>query len=512
MGELTRQIKGSLERGFTRVMVRGEISGFRGANPRGHLYFSLKDVDACVDAKIWASTAQRLKFKLRDGLSVVAEGSIDVYEPQGRYSLIITRVEPEGVGALALAFQQLKDRLQEEGLFGERRKRPVRDIPFLPRRIGVVTSLSGAALSDFLRILHQRHPRLPVLICDSRMQGESAVREVVSALERLARTDVDVIVVTRGGGSMEDLWTFNEERVARAIHACPVPVVSAIGHEVDFTIADFVADLRAPTPSAAAERLAPVLRDLELGLAMSSRRLHKAAERRVLDARQRLMASRSRLADPRRLLGQKQMHLSEQAEQLGRLLRGQLRKLQERHRQLEAQLHRQRPQARLNAQRQRLARLSEQLQASLRERLRTDREQIARAQLSIARNSPRGEVQRQKRQVQALRTRLMMRQRELLSDHQRGYHRLLNRLEAMNPLKVMARGYSVTFRRADGRVVRSSADVQVGDELAIRFAPGSCATLAECEEVDARVTAVKPREGTAVQSDQAGLAPDEGLP
>ncbi|HEX4804230.1 MAG TPA: exodeoxyribonuclease VII large subunit, partial [Myxococcaceae bacterium] len=168
VGELTRDIKATLERGYARIWVRGEVSGFRGPNARGHLYFSLKDADACLDAKMWASAAQRLKFSLRDGLSVIAEGSIDLYEPQGRYSLIVQRIEPEGEGALALAFQQLKERLAAEGLLGDNRKRPPRTIPFLPRRIGVVTSLHGAAIRDFLRVLHHRHPRLSVLVCDAR--------------------------------------------------------------------------------------------------------------------------------------------------------------------------------------------------------------------------------------------------------------------------------------------------------------------------------------------------------
>src|SRR5262249_51733887 len=200
VGELTRDIKLTLERGYSRVWVRGEVTGFRGPNARGHLYFSLKDADACLDAKIWASTAQRMRFKLRDGLSVIAEGSIDLYEPQGRYSLIVQRIEPEGEGALALAFQQLKERLAAEGFFGERRKRPPRPIPFLPRRIGIVTSVHGAALRDFLRVLHQRHPRIPVLLCNARVQGEGSAFEVVRALRRLSRRDVDVIVLARGGG------------------------------------------------------------------------------------------------------------------------------------------------------------------------------------------------------------------------------------------------------------------------------------------------------------------------
>jgi exodeoxyribonuclease VII large subunit len=260
VSELTHAIKEVLQEGFAKVAVRGEISGFRGPNARGHLYFSLKDEDAVLDTKIWASTAQKLKFQLKDGMEVIAEGGIDLYAPSGRYSLIAQRLEPVGDGALALAFQQLKERLTAEGLMGEVRKRPPRPLPFLPRRIGVVTSRTGAALQDFLRVLHGRHPRLSVLVCHARVQGEGAAQEVVAALARLGKTDVDVVVVTRGGGSVEDLWTFNEEAVARAIHASPVPVVSAIGHEVDFTIADFVADYRAPTPSAAAERLSPVIR------------------------------------------------------------------------------------------------------------------------------------------------------------------------------------------------------------------------------------------------------------
>ena len=393
VGELTRDIKTTLERGYPHLWVRGEISGFRGANARGHLYFSLKDADACLDAKMWSSAAQRLKFNLRDGLSVIAEGSIDLYEPQGRYSLIVQRIEPEGEGALALAFQQLKDRLAAEGLLGEGRKRPPRAIPFLPRRIGVVTSLHGAAIRDFLRVLHQRHPRLSVLIYDARVQGDGSAGEVVRAIRRLARTNVDVIVLTRGGGSIEDLWTFNEEVVARAIHACPVPVVSAIGHEVDFTIADFVADLRAATPSAAAERLAPVLRDLELSLQTTAGRLRKSVERQILADRQRLQRLGARLADPRRILGQKQLHFSEQTERMVRAIgqsavirREQMRALQER-------LLRQRPQARLLRNRGQLAGLSERLRASVWESIQQRRHRLATARLELERSSPKSLVQ-----------------------------------------------------------------------------------------------------------------------
>ncbi len=399
VGELTAQIKGTLERGFTRVIVKGEISGYRGPNARGHLYFNLKDAEATLDAKIWASMASRLKFKLRDGLSVVAEGSLDLYEPAGRYSLIVSKLEPEGEGALALAFQQLKERLAAEGLFGERRTRAPRPIPFLPRRIGVVTSRTGAALQDFLRVLHQRNPRLSVLLADARVQGEGSAAEVVRAIRRLERTDVDVIVVTRGGGSIEDLWAFNEEVVARAIFGCRVPVISAIGHEVDFTIADFVADLRCPTPSAAAEKLSPVLSDLELQLATARQRLRKAVERRVLEHERALQAARARLADPRRVLGQKQRHLAEQGDRLVRRINALVRLGREKQRGLAERLHRQQPQSRLAQRRQQLQKLRDRLLAAIRETLRSEGQALARSRLAVERASPRATIAKERRRL-----------------------------------------------------------------------------------------------------------------
>jgi len=495
VGELTRDIKTTLERGYPHLWVRGEISGFRGANARGHLYFSLKDADACLDAKMWASAAQRLKFNLRDGLSVIAEGSIDLYEPQGRYSLIVQRIEPEGEGALALAFQQLKDRLAAEGLLGEARKRLPRAIPFLPRRIGVVTSLHGAAIRDFLRVLHQRHPRLSVLIYDARVQGDGSAGDVVRAMRRLARTDVDVIVLTRGGGSIEDLWTFNEELVARAIHACPVPVVSAIGHEVDFTIADFVADLRAPTPSAAAERLAPVLRDLELSLQTTAGRLRKSVERQILADRQRLQRLGARLADPRRILGQKQLHFSEQTERMMRAIRQSAGIRREQMRALQERLLRQRPQARLLRNRGQLAGLSERLRASIWESIRQRRHQLATARLELERSSPKSLVQKNHRALISLRSRLREQARNRASLEERRFHTLGARLEAMSPLKVMARGYSVVFRRDDQRVVRSASQVSPGDPVEIKLAGAGCEVPEDCERIDATVTATHPKRG-----------------
>ncbi|MHB8873038.1 MAG: exodeoxyribonuclease VII large subunit [Myxococcaceae bacterium] len=493
VGELTRQIKGTLERGFGRVLVRGEVSGYRGPNVRGHLYFSLKDKEGCLDVKVWASSARRLKFALRDGLSLIADGSLDVYEPQGRYSLIATRLEPEGEGALALAFAQLKERLAAEGLIGEKRKRPPRPVPFLPRRIGVVTSITGAALRDFLRVLHGRHPRLSVLVCDARVQGEGSAAQVVRAIERLSRTDVDVIVITRGGGSIEDLWTFNEEAVARAVFACRVPVVSAIGHEVDFTICDFVADLRSPTPSAAAERLSPVLRDLELSLATSAGRLRKAAERRVLEGRGVLARHARRLADPRRLLGQRALHLSEGAEAMARAVREGLKRRRLGFAALDERLSRQGPLARLGRDRQELRRLAERLKGWAREKVRAERARATLARRSFERAAPVRAIHLQRQHLRGLRGELATLERHAASDAGRSFHALAARLDAMSPLAVLARGYSVTFRRADGAVVRRAADVALGDEVAIRLAAPGSRTISECEEVDATVTGVKGR-------------------
>jgi exodeoxyribonuclease VII large subunit len=491
VGELTRQIKGALEGEFPWVCVRGEISGFRGANPRGHLYFSLKDRDACLDVKIWATQAQRLKFKLRDGLEVVAEGSIDLYEPQGRYSLIVQRIDPAGEGALALAFQQLKERLMAEGLFGDRRKRPPRPIPFLPRRIGVVTSRSGAALRDFLRVLHQRNPRLSVLLCDARVQGEGSAFEVVRAIHRLARTNVDVIVVTRGGGSIEDLWTFNEERVARAIHGCPVPVVSAVGHEVDFTIADFVSDFRAPTPSAAAEKLAPVLRDLELSLRTAEGRLRKAAERSVLSGRERLGRLSRRLADPRRILGQKRLLLSDDADRMIRAVRALLKARREQHRRLRERLGRQSPQLRLQRQTRQLADDRARLRRALVIQLRARRGLARRLGDRLARAAPAKRIQGEQRKLDSYRARLDVVHRHL-DERRHRFNELVAKLNALSPLDVLTRGYAVAFR-PDGHVLREASEVRPGDELTLRLSHARPLTVQDCEEIRATVTSIKRR-------------------
>src|SRR5215210_3084495 len=250
VSELTTEIRGLLEGQLGEMWVEGEISNCRLWNT-GHMYFTLKDEAAQIRAVMFRGTLRYLRFKPEDGLHVIARGRLSVYEPKGEYQLVCEHMEPHGLGALQLAFDQLKKKLHAEGLFDSARKRP---LPALPRRIGIVTSLDGAALRDIIKVLRRRHPNAHLVIRPARVQGEGAAAEITRALRAIGKVPgVDVVIVGRGGGSVEDLWAFNEEMVARAIAACPVPVISAVGHEVDVTIADFVADLRAPTPSAAAE-------------------------------------------------------------------------------------------------------------------------------------------------------------------------------------------------------------------------------------------------------------------
>ncbi len=250
VSQLTQRIREMLEERFFEIWVEGEISNCFVAKT-GHVYFTLKDAGAQIKAVMFRSDVRYLRFKIKDGLSVVARGRLTVYDPKGEYQIICQHLEPEGLGARQLAFDQLKERLAKEGLFDARRKRP---LPALPRKIGVVTSLDGAAVRDIVKVLRRRYANAHIVIRPARVQGEGAALDIARGMAAIGKVKgVDVVIVGRGGGSIEDLWAFNEEVVARAIAGCPVPTISAVGHETDVTIADFVADLRAPTPSAAAE-------------------------------------------------------------------------------------------------------------------------------------------------------------------------------------------------------------------------------------------------------------------
>jgi exodeoxyribonuclease VII large subunit len=303
VSELTRSIRGTLETKFRTVWVQGEVSNYK-AHPNGHQYFTLKDARSQIACVIWRDSMAPLRQPLADGARVQVSGIVTVYEARGQYQLSVQVVQPFGQGALQAKFEALKRKLEAEGLFDPARKRP---LPKFPRRIGIVTSSSGAAIRDILNILRRRAPWMSILISPVRVQGTGAAQEIAVAIRELSKpsenfTPVDLIVVTRGGGSIEDLWEFNEEIVARAIAAAEIPIVSAVGHEIDFTICDFVADLRAPTPSAAAELIVRDVVDLVRDLEGCTRRLGRELLNRVRDAQQRLDHARETL---RRCLGHK---------------------------------------------------------------------------------------------------------------------------------------------------------------------------------------------------------------
>lgn len=301
VGQLNRYVKSLLsgDRILNDVLVRGEISNFTCHFKSGHLYFTLKDAEASIKTVMFRSNAQVLRFAPENGMSVVVSGSVALYERDGSYQLYARDMQPDGIGALYLAFEQIKARLAGEGLFDEQRKRP---IPAYPETVGIVTSQGAAALQDMLHILGRRSPWVKILLCPALVQGEGAAKTIIEGIERLNGAGCDVIIIGRGGGSMEDLWAFNDENLARAIAASKIPVISAVGHETDFTIADFAADLRAPTPSAAAELAAQNSADVLYYLDSVSERCRRMTERALDEADRRLRDLRARMTTPAGIL------------------------------------------------------------------------------------------------------------------------------------------------------------------------------------------------------------------
>ncbi len=302
VSQLNRYVKSILESDhvLAGLMVRGEVSNFSRHYRSGHLYFTLKDDTAAIKAVMFRSYAAKLPFEPENGMSVIVGGSVSLYERDGSYQFYVTDMQPDGIGALHLAYEQLREKLSREGLFDERRKRP---LPAYPERIGIVTSEGAAALQDMLNILSRRYPVATVVLCPAQVQGEGAARTLIEGIRRLNEQNAcDVIIIGRGGGSIEDLWAFNDEALARVIASSAIPVVSAVGHETDFTIADFAADLRAPTPSAAAELVAPNLADLQYYLSELSKRCAAQLGGKLEQYELRLRAASARLAGPESLL------------------------------------------------------------------------------------------------------------------------------------------------------------------------------------------------------------------
>ncbi|NQW44821.1 MAG: exodeoxyribonuclease VII large subunit [Deltaproteobacteria bacterium] len=302
VSNLTRRLRGHIENSFFDVWVKGEISNFK-KPVSGHAYFNLKDANAQLRAVMFRGSLSKLKFQLKDGMEILLHGTMTVYEARGDYQLVADAAEPLGAGALQLAFQQLKARLHEEGLFDARHKKT---LPTLPKRIGIVTSSTGAAVKDILKVISRRFNEREILIIPTSVQGDKAAAEIVMALKSAEEWNqihpdraLEVLIVGRGGGSLEDLWPFNEEIVARAIFKCTIPIISAVGHEIDVTIADYVADLRAPTPSAAAEVVLPKKEDLVLMIEQQQQRIRSLFKKHLLQLRMHLGHLSNRLLDPR---------------------------------------------------------------------------------------------------------------------------------------------------------------------------------------------------------------------
>ena len=423
--ELTARISNVLAAQFSNLWVEGEVSNCHAAQS-GHLYFTLKDDKAQVKCVCFRNQAMRLKFRPEDGLKLIVRGSISVYEPRGEYQIYVEHIEPSGVGALQLAFEQLKKRLEAEGFFDEARKKP---LPMLPGRIGVVTSPRGAAVRDIIRILRRRFPNLHLILYPVRVQGDGAVEDIVAALKYFNRKQlVDVILLARGGGSIEDLWAFNEEAVARAIAACTIPVVSGVGHETDFTIADFVADVRASTPSAAAEVVVQSRQEFQRHLKELEHKISQQMRYLLLEWRHRLKELATHMGFRR------------------------LEELLRRHRQQTDEL---------------TSRLAFALQGRI-DRL-WDRYTIAGTRMASFDLRAR---------IKTLGLRLVQRSTELGVRMERALvgkiqqlERLRLQLEERSPLRVLERGYAICTD-AEGNVVRAADQVAIGAEIQVQLARG----------------------------------------
>jgi exodeoxyribonuclease VII large subunit len=421
---LTREIRERLETHFSTVWVSGEVSNLR--KPlSGHIYFTLKDEGAQLRAVLFKGNHQHLRHKPQEGSQILCRGRLTVYEARGEYQIIVDYLEPLGLGALAQAFEALKTRLAAEGLFDPAHKKP---LPYLPRRLALVTSPTGAVVRDFLRLLRQRFPGIEVLVYPVKVQGAEAAGEIAQALDDLnIYPEIEVIVLARGGGSLEDLWPFNEESVARAIYRSKIPVVSAVGHEVDFTIADFVADVRAPTPSAAVELVAPDKTELTRRLDRLGASLYRTWRRHVEAERRHLAQVVRRLPDMRRQLVDLRLNLDEQGETLARRFK---RRLDERRQEV----------------------------------------RLAGSRLFLL--SPGKAVIPARQRLEQLSQRLLRSWRQNLAERRRHLDYCARHLAKLDPMSILARGYAVATRLPEGTIIRDVLEIPLGSQVRVRVAKG----------------------------------------
>ncbi len=422
--EITLQIKRQLETNFSNIWIEGEVSNLS-LPASGHIYFTLKDEQSQLRAVIFKN--RRLKFQIKDGMKLIVKGGLSVYDRRGEYQLIGEYAEPSGIGALQLAFEQLKQRLEAEGLFDRVHKKP---IPLLPQKIGVVTSPTGAVIRDILNIIDRRFPNVHILINPVRVQGDGAAQEIAQAIgEFNRREEMDVVILARGGGSLEDLWSFNEEIVARAIYDSKIPIISAVGHEIDFTIADFVADLRAPTPSAAAELVVQNKAALTDKLNSTGIRLQQGV-RRTLDAylnRLRLLSQNRFLADPYRAITDKQQRVDDLGNQLKKNIYSYLQ---------QANLHLKYVNQGLNA------------------------------------NSPFQRLCQSKMNLTKLQEKLYLVEQHLLQNKRGDLALQAGRLDALSPLNILSRGYSICQKLPDMEIITDIQEVAVEDEVSVKLSKG----------------------------------------
>jgi exodeoxyribonuclease VII large subunit len=425
--DLLSAVRTAVEREYTDIYVEGEISNFRPAES-GHLYFTLKDGDAQVPIVMFRSQARLLRFKPTNGMQIVARGRLTIYEPRGQLQVAAEYLEPKGAGALQVAFEQLKAKLAEEGLFDPARKRP---LPAMPKRVGIVTSPRGAAIQDILNILRRRHASVHVLIWPAQVQGDYAVAEVTAGVRGLnawKKDPVDVILIARGGGSAEDLAAFNDEGLARAIAASAIPTISAVGHETDFTISDFVADLRAPTPSAAAELVIASKAQIEDQVLGLDRRLKRATEYRLMQARR---------------------HWAELAQNRAFARFTEL----------------------LNRRQQRVDDLIHRIRHAIGDELRYYRSRVDVATTRVRAHDLRFVLTGMRKQVENAHARLANVSQLRLQHAKAGLNHYEARLQALSPLNILGRGYAIVFDKT-GALVKDPQQLARGDEIAVRVARG----------------------------------------
>lgn len=424
VSELTGLIRSTIESEYGELWLEGEISNLR-LPGSGHVYCTLKDESSQIRAVLFRTNALRVRFSLQEGMHVVVRGKLTVYERRGEYQIVLDTVEPKGIGALQLAFEQLRERLAAEGLFDERRKKP---LPQFPRSVGIVTSLDGAALHDILTVLSRRWPLLHIVIVPVQVQGEGAAQQITDALAMLSdEARVDVVIVGRGGGSWEDLWSFNEEIVVRAIAESRIPVISAVGHEVDVTLADLVADHRAPTPSAAAERVVPVLQEVMERLHELRIRVEQAMARHCHIERRRFEGLARGMAHMRFRVQEESQRTDEATDRL------------------------------IALQNLRLARSRQQVNEGQRELAKLNPVVAVKRALAVVPQF----IKRLDRQIWVS----LERRRSLIAS-------VIDRLNALSPLAILGRGYSILSRAQDGAILRDAEKVEIGDEVMARLAKG----------------------------------------